>query len=257
MGNILAIANKELRSYFASPIAYVVIGVFALAFGYFYTVLLLYFIRQGMQMSQLGGAAGQSLNINEVMIRGLLNNVTVLILFLMPTITMRTYAEEKKSGTIELLLTSPITDFQIVMGKFLGALALYTIMLSVTLIHIGILFIYGSPEWKPIATAYLGLMLLGGSFVSLGLFISSLSKNQIVAGAVTFVVFLLLWISTWVTDFAPQVVGQVASYLSVIDHFDDFAKGVIDTTHLIYYLSFITFGLFLTTKSIDSERWRG
>jgi ABC-2 type transport system permease protein len=256
MGNVLAIAHKELKSYFASPIAYVVIGVFALAFGYFYTVLLLYFVRQSMQMSQLG-AGGQTLNINEVMIRGLLNNVTVLILFLMPTITMRTYAEERKSGTIELLLTSPVTDVQIVMGKFLGALSLYVIMLAVTLVHIGILFVYGSPEWKPIATAYLGLLLLGGSFVSLGLFISSLSRNQIVAGAVTFIVFLLLWISTWITDFAPQAVGRVASYLSVIDHFDDFAKGVIDTTHLVYYVSFITFGLFLTSKSLDSERWRG
>jgi ABC-2 type transport system permease protein len=255
MGNILALAHKELKSYFASPIAYVVIGVFALAFGYFYTALLFYFVQQGMQMSQFGGA--QTLNINDMMIRGLLSNTTVLILFLMPTITMRTYAEEKKSGTIELLFTSPLTDFQIVMGKFLGAMALFGIMLAVTLVHFGILFIYGSPEWKPIATAYLGLLLLGGSFVSVGLFISSLSKNQIVAGAITFVVFLLLWISTWIADFAGPTLGAVARYISVIDHFDDFSKGVVDTTHLIFYLSFITFGLFLTAKSIDSERWRG
>lgn len=257
MGNVLAIAQKELKSYFASPIAYVVIGVFALAFGYFYVALLFYFIQQSMGMNQFGMAGPQTVNINDLMIRGLLSNTTVLILFLMPTITMRTYAEEKKTGTIELLLTSPLTDFQIVMGKFLGALALYGIMLAVTLIHFGILFIYGSPEWKPIATAYLGLLLLGASFVALGLFISSLSKNQIVAGAVTFVVFLLLWISTWIADFAPPTIGAIARYLSVVDHFDDFSKGVVDTTHLIFYLSFITFGLFLTSKSLDSERWRG
>jgi gliding motility-associated transport system permease protein len=256
MGNILAVAHKELKSYFASPIAYVVIGVFALAFGYFYVALLFYFVQQSAQMSQFGGGP-QAMNINEMMIRGVLNNTTVLILFLMPTITMRTYAEEKKTGTIELLFTSPLTDFQIVMGKFLGAMALFAIMLAVTLIHFGILFVYGSPEWRPIATAYLGLLLLGGSFVAVGLFISSLSKNQIVAGAITFVVFLLLWISSWIADFAGPTLGAVARYLSVVDHFDDFSKGVIDTTHLIFYLSFITFGLFLTAKSIDSERWRG
>ena len=122
---------------------------------------------------------------------------------------------------------------------------------------LGILFIYGHPEWKPIATAYLGLLLLGGCFISVGLFISSLTKNQIVAGMVTFAVFLLLWVITWIGSFSGPTMDSLTTYLSIIDHFDDFAKGVIDTTHLIYYLSFITFGLFLTAKSVDSERWRG
>ncbi len=179
MTNILAIAQKELRSYFASPIAYIVIGFWALLYGYFYASLLAYFVRQSMQMSQFGGA--QPVNINEQMIRLLFQNVTILILFLMPVITMRTYSEEKRSGTIELLLTSPVTDMQIILGKFLGAMGLYAAMLAVTLIHIGILFIYGNPEWKPIATTYLGLLLFGGCFISVGLLISSLTKNQIVA----------------------------------------------------------------------------
>jgi ABC-2 type transport system permease protein len=191
------------------------------------------------------------------MIRGVLQNVTILVLFLMPMVTMRAYAEEKRSGTIELLLTSPLTDFQIVLGKFIGALALWAIMLAVSLIHIGLLFIYGNPEWKPIVTAYIGLLLLGGCFIAVGLFISSLTKNQIVAGMVTFAVFLILWIITWIGTFGGPTLDRVATYLSIIDHFDDFAKGVIDTTHLIYYVSFITFGLFLTAKSVDSERWRG
>jgi ABC-2 type transport system permease protein len=179
------------------------------------------------------------------------------VLFLMPAITMRTYSEEKRSGTIELLLTSPLTDFQIILGKFLGALSLWAVTLAVSLIHIGILFIYGNPEWKPIATAYLGLLLFGACFISVGLFISSLTKNQVVAFAATFGVFLFLWVINWIGSFSGPTVNELTNYLSIVGHFDDFAKGVIDTTHLIYYLSFITFGLFLTAKSVDSERWRG
>jgi len=257
MSNILAIAHKELRSYFASPIAYIVIGLFALLYGYFYAAILYYFVRQSMQMSQFGMQGPQSMNVNQQMLRPLLQNVTILALFLLPMITMRTYSEEKRSGTIELLLTSPVTDFQIIMGKFLGALGLYAIMLLVSLVHIAILFKFGTPEWKPIATAYLGLLLIGGCFISVGLFISSLTKNQIVAGTVTFAVFLMLWVITWIGSFGGPTVESVTSYLSIIEQWDDFGKGVIDTSHLIYYFSFITFGLFLTAKSVDSERWRG
>jgi len=255
MRNVLAIAHKELRAYFASPIAYIVIGFFALLYGIFFVSIMQYFVDASMKAGLMAGA--QAPNVNQQMIRPLLQNVTVVVLFLLPMITMRTYAEEKRSGTIELLLTSPITDFEIVIGKFLGAMALYGAMLAVTLFHFGVLFLYGRPEWKPILTSYLGLVLFGGCFVSVGLFISSLSKNQIVAGAVTFSVFLVLWVITWLGNFAGPTGAKLTTYLSIVDHFDDFTKGVIDTSHLIYYVSFITFGLFLTAKSVDSERWRG
>lgn len=257
MSNVLAIAHKELKSYFASPIAYIVIGLWALLYGYFFVAILSFFVRQSMQMGQFGMQGPQAMNVNQQLIRPLLQNVTILILFLMPMVTMRTYSEEKRSGTIELLLTSPLTDLQIVLGKFLGAMALYGVMLAVTGIHIGLLFVYGHPEWKPIVAAYLGLVLLGGCFISLGLFISSLTKNQIVAGMVTFAVFLMLWVITWIGSFSGPTLDKLTQYLSIIDHFDDFQKGVLDTTHLVYYVSFITFGLFLTAKSVDSERWRG
>ena len=256
MRNALAIAQKELRSYFASPIGYIVVGLFALLYGYFYVTMLSYFVRQSMQMGQFGGGQG-AVNVNQGMIRPLLQNVTILILFIMPTVTMRAYAEEKRSGTIELLLTSPLTDFEIIMGKFLGAMALWATMLGVTVIHILLLFAYGRPEWKPLVTAYLGLLLMGGCFISVGLLISSLTKNQIIAGVTTFTVFLLLWIINWIGSFSGPTVNAVTQYLSIVDQYDDFAKGVIDTSHLIYYLSFISFGLFLTAKSVDSERWRG
>jgi ABC-2 type transport system permease protein len=200
---------------------------------------------------------GGSANINQQMIRGVLQNSAVIILFVMPMITMRTYSEEKRSGTIELLLTSPVTDFQIIMGKFLGAMGLYAAMLLVTVLYMAILFIYGNPEWRPVVAGYVGLLLMGGCFIAVGLLISSLTKNQIVAGFLTFAVFLMLWVINWIGDSSGPTTQAIVAYLSITEHFDDFARGVIDTKHLIYYLSFITFGLFLTAKSVDSERWRG
>ena len=255
MRNVLAIANKEFRSYFASPIAYILIGLFSLLFGWFFYVFLMAFVQQSEQMMQFGGGGGA--NVNQMMIRGLFQNTAVIILFVMPMITMRTYSEEKRSGTIELLLTSPLTDPEIILGKFLGALALYAAMLFVTMIYIAILFRIGNPEWRPIIAGYVGLLLMGGCFLSTGLFISSLTKNQIVAGFLTFATFLMLWVINWMGESSGPTTRDVLNYLSITEHFDDFSRGIIDTKHVVYYLSFITFGLFLTAKSVDSERWRG
>ena len=253
MRNIMAIAGKELRSYFASPIAYILIGFFLLPFGVFFYLYLQNFVRQSLQMAQFGGA----MNINQQVVRYVLQNASVIILFIMPMITMRTYSEEKRSGTIELLLTSPITDMEIILGKFLGALGLYVSILAVTLLYMGLLFVYGNPEWRPLVAGYLGLLLMGGAFISIGLLISSTTNNQIVAGVVTFVVFLLFWIIGWFADTAGPTFGPITSWLSITEHFDDFSKGIIDTKHVIYYLTLITFGLFLSAKSVDTERWRG
>jgi ABC-2 type transport system permease protein len=254
MRNILAIAGKELRGYFASPIAYIVLGLFALVFGWFFYVPLAFFNRSSMQM-QMGG----NMNIAQMLIAPMFTNATVVMLFLLPAITMRTYSEEKRSGTIELLLTSPITDTQIILGKFIGAMGLYATMLALTLIHIAIVFLFTdpNPDWKPIATAYLGLLLMGGCFISVGLLISSLTKNQVVAAVATFVVFLMLWVINWIGTFVGPTTQAILSQMSLTDHFDDFARGVIDTKHLVFYASFICLGLFLTAKSVDTERWRG
>ena len=254
MRNIAAIAQRELNAYFASPIAYVLIGFFALLFGWFFYVPLAYFVQQS---GQAGMNPTQAMNINQMLVGPTLMNTTVIMLFLFPLITMRTYSEEKRSGTIELLLTSPVTDVEIILGKFFGAMLLYGAMLLVTMIHIGILFIFGDPEWKPIATGYLGLLMMGGCFLSMGLFISSLTKNQIVAAMATFAVFLMLWVISWISTFVGPTMQAVLQYLSLTDHFDDFSRGIIDTKHVLYYLSLITFGLFLTAKSVDTERWRG
>src|SRR5262249_44561990 len=205
MRNIAAIALKELRSYFTSPVAYIIIGFFLLPFGGFFYLYLADFVRNSMgEAQQFGGA----MNINQQVIRGVLQNASVIILFVMPMITMRTYAEEKRSGTMELLLTSPVTDFEIIMGKFIGALGLYLALLACTLAYMGILFVFGNPEWRPLVAAYLGLLLMGGAFISLGLLISSTTNNQIVAGVITFVVFLMLWIVGWFADTAGGAVGR-------------------------------------------------
>lgn len=254
MSNVLAIAHKEMRAYFASPIAYIILGFFALLFGFFYYSILDWFVRQGMQMGMMGP---QQMNVNQQMIRPLFLNLSVVILFMLPFLTARSYAEEKRSGTIELLLTSPLTDFQIVMGKFLGCMGLYLAMLAVTLLHFAVLFAYGNPDWKPVLTGYLGIFLFGGCIIALGLFVSSLTRNQIVAGVATFALVLAFWVIDWLGQSMGPRGEAVLKYLSMTEHLDDFVKGVIDTKHLIYYLSFITFGLFLTIKSVDTERWRG
>lgn len=256
MSNILAIANKELRSYFNSPIAYAVIGLFAFAFGYMFWLFLRGFIVESMRLS--ANPMGGAVNINQMMLRPLVMQVSVIVLFLLPMVTMRTYAEEKRSGTIELLLTAPLTDVQIILGKFLGALGLYAGMLAVTLPSVLGLFAYGNPDWQPVATSYLGLFLLGASFIAFGLFISSLTQNQIIAGVLTFVLLLMLLLVGWLKDFVTSPAGLAAvSAVSIFEHFDDFTKGVLDTKHIAYYVSVITFGLFLTARSVDAERWRG
>ena len=254
MSNILAIAHKELKSYFSTPIAYVVIGFFAFLWGYFFWVMLVYFNQQ----SQFGGVeGGGGADMNQQLIRPLFLNASVILLFVLPLITMRTYSEEKRSGTIELLLTSPLTDIQIILGKFLGAMGLYSAMLLITVVHMTLLFSYGNPEWRPVVTSYLGLLLMGGCFISVGLLISSLTKNQIVSGIATFGVFLLLWVINWPASFVGPTTQSVLNYLSITDHLDDFTKGILDTKHLIYYFSVISFGLFLTARSVDMERWKG
>jgi ABC-2 type transport system permease protein len=253
MNNILAIANKELRSYFTSPLAYVVLGVFALMFGWFFYAVLLVFDRQSLQMAGMGAPV----NVNEQLISPALQNTAVILLFMVPMITMRTYAEEKRSGTMELLLTAPLTDLQIILGKFLGAMTLYVAMLALTLVHIGTLFMLGNPEWLPVASGYLGLLLMGGCFVAVGLFVSSMTRNQIVAGMFTFVIFLMLWVIDWVAGFGGPTTQAVLTYLSFTGHLSDFVRGVIDTKHVVYYVSIIAFGLYLTARSVDTERWRG
>jgi ABC-2 type transport system permease protein len=194
--------------------------------------------------------------VNEWVIRPLLMNASVVGLFLIPMITMRLYAEEKRTGTIELLMTSPVRDSEVIIGKWLAALILYAGILSISAINIAVLFAYGKPDWKPILVGYLGLLLQGGCLLAIGTFISTMTRNQIIAGGAAFAVSLLLWVLDWVSAYEQAAWAKVISYLSVVTHFEPFAKGVIDTKDVVFYVSMIFFGLFLTARSLESLRWR-
>jgi ABC-2 type transport system permease protein len=254
MSNTLTIWRKELQSYFRSPIAYGVMAFFALIAGYFFYVAVVFFVRMSVQSSMMGQS--QPMSVNESVVRPLLSNISVIGLFLIPMITMRLFAEEKRSGTIELLVTSPVRDLEIIMGKFLAALTLYAAMLGISLVSMATLFLYGKPDWQPMIAGYLGLLLLGAALLAIGTFVSTCTKNQIVAGVAGFSVCLMLWVLDWLSSFQESVVGKVVSYISVLQHFDSFSKGVIDSRDVVYYLSAIFIGLFLTARSLESLRWR-
>ncbi|HTS60189.1 MAG TPA: ABC transporter permease subunit [Terriglobales bacterium] len=254
MRNVWIICRKELGSYFVSPIAYLLLTMFAVIFGFFFWNALGYFVLMGME-SQMRGQAFP-MNLNEEIIRPLLSNVSVIGLFFIPMITMRLFAEEKRTGTIELLATSPIRDVEIILGKWLAAMILYACLLLFTALNFAFLFRYGHPDWKPLAIGYLGLLLQAGGLLAIGTFISTLTKNQIIAGAATFGVCLILWVLEWVSGYETATWAKVLSYMSVITHFESFSKGVLNTKDAIFYLTVIFVGLFFTTRSMESLRWR-
>lgn len=254
MRNVWTIAARELRSYFTSPIAYIVLAMFAVIFGFFFYSALAFTLQfmNSQQMAMRGG----SVNINEFVIAPTLGNFSIILLFLSPMVTMRLFAEETRSGTIELLLTSPVRDYEIIFGKWLAAMLLFACMLAISMLNLSVLFVLSTPDWRALAVGYLGLLLMGGTFLSLGAFISTLTRNQIVAGALTFGLFLLLWVLDWVNSYSTSWVGRLCQYLAIAPHLQQFSKGVIELKDTIYYVSAIALGLFLSKRSIESLRWR-
>ena len=258
MRNILAIIERELRAYFNSPIAYVVLTIFVLLSGVFFRTILAQVLQMGlmasMQAQQLGP---RPMDMPGMISRGFLSTMSVIMLFIMPMLTMGLFSEEKKRGTIELLLTAPLTDLQVVLGKFFAAGAFFVILLATTWIPMAVLYIYGDPASGPILTAYLGLLLYGLSIIAIGLFISTLTENQIIAAVISFGAIMVLWLVDVVANNAESTSKEVLTYLSILSHLDDFMKGVLATSHIIFYLSLMLVGLFLTYRSLDSLRWRG
>jgi len=254
MRNVWIICRKELGSYFASPIAYLLLTMFGIIFGYFFWTALRFFVFRGMEMQMSGQM--YPMNLNEWVIRPLLSNVGVIGLFMIPLITMRLFAEEKRTGTIELLATSPVRDVEIIVGKWLAALILYSCLLLFTALNFAFLFRYGRPDWKPLLVGYLGVLLQAGALLAIGTFISTLTRNQIIAGAATFGACLLLYVFGWVAGFDSSTWSRVLSYTSVAVHYESFGKGVIDSKDAIYYITVIFLGLFLTARSLESLRWR-
>lgn len=236
MGKVWAVARRELASYFASPTAYVLLAVFTAISGYFFVTLVIF---------------SSSPDIGS-----LLGNVALLFVFIAPVWTMRLLSDECRTGTEELILTSPVSAWQWVAGKFLGTLLLYLAFLAVTLVYPLAVWHYGgSFDWHAMLTTYLGLALLGASFLSLGLWASSLTDNPVVAGMIGFGLTLLLWLADWLGGSVGGRVGDVLNYLAVYRHLWDFVRGVIDTSHLVYFASLIFGGLFLAVRSIEARRW--
>jgi len=235
--NITTIAVKEFKSYLASPMAYIVISVFLLGSGFFFVY--------------------SSATSTETSIRGLLGSpfYIILVLLLMAILTMRLLAEERKLGTIELLMTAPVRDSEVIIGKFLGSVGVWLVMLAFTIYYPIMLIVFGDPDTGPIGTGYLGLFLLGCASLAVGIFTSSLTSNQIVSAVVAGGILLALWFLGAAATSLPQTVGNVIGYFSPATYFSGFVQGIIDTRGIIYYLSIIALFLFLAIRSLENSRW--
>jgi ABC-2 type transport system permease protein len=253
---VLAVFKKEMRLYFASPIAYAVSTIFLAISGYFFFTILTYFSFISVQASMNPGLA-TGLNVTDGILRPLFTNMSVVFLFVIPLITMRLFAEERKQGTLELLLTYPVRDGEVLLGKFLAATALCALLLSATAVYPFLLALWSEPELYPILTGYLGLFLLAMAFISLGLLCSSLTENQIVAAVLAFGALLLFWVIGWAAALAEGDWALLFRHLSVVEHLGSFTQGVFETKDLAYYLGVTSFFLFATLKSMEIRRWKG
>jgi len=261
MRTLYAIYRKEMGHYFVSPIAYAVVGVFLVISGFFFYQILVIYIEQSfqatMQMARFGSAP--DMDVPGLVNRNFFGLLGTVALFVVPMLTMGLYAEEKKRGTMELLLTSPLRDVHVVLGKFLASLSLFAIMLLPTLTYQLVLFLKSEPlpPWRLVLVGYGGVLLLGAVLIALGSFISSLTESQIIAAVATFGTFLLLWVIDIGGRGSGTRTGEVLQYLSILRHYDEFTRGVVDTTSLVFYGSLVVLGVFLTLRSLDAMRWRG
>lgn len=243
--NFYPIFKKELRSYFTSLIAYIILAVFLGLSGYLFYGNLVLFITWG-------GAS-----VQEGLWQYLFHDMRLFLIITIPLLTMRLFAEEKKQGTIELLFTYPFRDLEILLGKFLACLTMLLVLLGLTVLYPILLAVVYQVEVGPLAASYLGLFLLGAAFISCGILASSLTENQIIAALVTLGFVLLFWFIDWNEAAASPAVANVLHHFSLFEHFYSFARGIIDTKDVIYFVLFIFFFLFLTLRSLESRRWRG
>jgi ABC-2 type transport system permease protein len=236
MSPALTISRREIRTYFNSPVAYIVVTVFTMITGYmFFTQLLL---EQQADM------------------RGLFSIMPMLLAFLAPAITMRLLADEKSSGTLELLITMPVRDWEVVLGKFLAAMALVCTALALTLVFAITVRALGPLDRGPTIGGYVGLLLMGGAYVAIGVMCSSFTRNSIVAFIVGFAISFALFLFGPIVQFVPQGLQPLISFLAMSTHFENISRGIIDSRDVIYYLSVIGVSLLMATLALESRRWR-
>ncbi len=256
MKGFVSVYRKELYSLFASPIFYAVAFTFLVLAGYFFYSAVVYYNLLSFQAAQNPMMAKQ-MNVMEMVLRPFFFDLSIVLLLLSPLLTMRLFAEERKSGTIELLFTYPLTERSIILAKFAAVVSAFAVIIAGTIPGIFLLSYVSNPVWQPILCGYLGIFLLGSSFMALGIFTSSVTQNQIIAAVLSFGALLMLWVIGWVKAYVGSPMGEVIEYLSVIKHFDTFSKGVLDSRDLLYYLIFTAFFLFLTLRQMTTYRWRG
>lgn len=241
----LVICRRELSSYFSSFIAYILIAVFLLLSGYFFYSDLIFFVLFGGFVLPSG------------LWQFVFLDMRLVALLVLPLVTMRLFAEEKKLGTMELLWTYPVRDAEIIAGKFLAAWSFFLIMLLPTVINPVVFFHFHPFDIGPLAAAYVGMLLLGTGFIACGMFISSLTENQVVSAMVTYGILVFFWFLTWNEEAANQQLLSVLLGLSLFDHFYNFSRGVIDTRDVYFFVLFVAFFLFLTHQSLLVRKWRG
>lgn len=254
MKGLQAIYLRELKAYFHSPIAYVLWVGFLLLTGYFFYSGTMYYALASLQTMQ--DPMGGGLNLHDLLVAPLLGNMSVLMMLMAPLLTMRLLSEEKRSGTLELLLSYPLSDFAVVLGKFLAALTMLALILAPTLLHMLILAWLGPVHWPGLLLGYVGLLLLGGSFLALGLMASACTENQIVAAVAAFAGLLLLWVMRWSGGLAGTTWGPLVEFLSLSLHFENLAKGLFDTADLAYFLLFMGFFLMASLRVLEAKRWK-
>jgi gliding motility-associated transport system permease protein len=251
MRSVLLIARREFTAYWTSPVAYVVLVVFLALSGIFFFGQLSEFL------SAAKNAQGAPVDVNQQLVRPYLYSASVMLLFILPLVSMRLVSEEIRLGTLEILLTTPLRESALTLGKYLAALGLLGILLLGPLVHVLILFIFGQPELVPILTGFVGMFLTGAAYLSLGMFLSALTQSQIVAAASSFALFLSLWLLHWLGEATRGVLSRVITYASFVNHFDSFGKGVLASSDFVFYLSLITLGLYGATQAVLSRRWKG
>lgn len=254
MRNVLAIARREVGAYLSSPIGWVQIAGFLALTGFFFAALVSLYSVQSTEMA-FNPYGGGDLNIDEYLVAPYFGNTAIILLFLCPAITMRLFAEDRKTGALELLLTSPVSTAQIVLGKFLGAMGFVTVLLLFTAHYPAVLFWLGDPDPGVVASSYLALLLLAAAFVSVGLLASSFTENQVVALVLSFGLLLMLWVLGWAETATSGMAKEVLGFASMIARMEDLTKGLVHTRDLVYFVSFIAFFLFATHQRVEAFRW--
>jgi ABC-2 type transport system permease protein len=255
MSGVLAVLRKELTIYFATPIFYVMGFFFLLVEGFlFFFIYFNYFQTASYQVAQNPQFASM-LNPFQVVFRSFFEDLGFIFLLLTPILTMRLLAEEKRSGTAELLFTYPLPDWAVILGKFLAAFLVFATFLVFTVAYPVIFAFLTRMDWGQVATGYVGVLLLGAACLALGIFASSLTANQIIAAIAAFALLLLFWLIGAQQE-GGAIGGSILGAISLREHLPNLAKGVIDTKDLVFYLCFTYFFLFLTKRQLESRRWR-